>query len=165
MPVRPLRLLGDPVLRTPCAPVRHFDQGVARLVADLLDTVQLPGRAGLAAPQIGVGLAAFSYNVENHIGYVINPRIIESSGSYDGLEACLSVPGVSADTPRAAHVVVAGVNLDGEPITVEGDDEMARCLQHETDHLDGVLYIDHLKGRDRRGALRQIRAAQFNGLF
>ena len=163
MAIRPLRLLGDPVLRTPCALVTHFDDGVARLVADLLDTVQLPGRAGLAAPQIGVGLAAFSYNVEGRLGYVINPRIVEASGSYDGLEACLSVPGVSVERRRAAHAVVVGVDLDAQPVTVEGDDEMARCLQHETDHLDGSLYIDRLLGQQRRSAMRQIRAAQFAG--
>jgi peptide deformylase len=160
MTVRPLRLLGDPVLRTACDPVTRFDDGLARLVEDLLDTVRLPGRAGLAAPQIGVGLAAFSYYVDGRLGYVVNPRVVRLSGEYDGLEACLSVPGVSASTPRAMHAVVAGVDVHGDPVEVAGSGELARCLQHETDHLQGILYIDRLTGDERRFAIRQIRAGR-----
>src|SRR5215469_14703346 len=111
MTVRPLRLLGDPVLRTPCDPVVRFDDALARLVTDLLDTVAEPGRAGLAANQIGSGLAAFSYDVDGQFGYVINPVIVETSGEQIGYEACLSLPGVSADRRRAAYAVVTGVNL------------------------------------------------------
>jgi peptide deformylase len=160
MTVRPLRLLGDPVLRTVCDPVTRFDDDLARLVEDLIETVQLPGRAGLAAPQIGVGLAAFSYNVDGRLGYVVNPRVVELSGEYDGLEACLSVPGVSASAPRAAYALVAGVDRHGDPVEVSGEGEMARCLQHETDHLQGRLYFDRLTGEARRSAIRQIRAGQ-----
>ncbi|MGH3587557.1 MAG: peptide deformylase, partial [Pseudonocardia sp.] len=87
MTVRELRLIGDPVLRTPCAPVTVFDDGLAALVADLVDTVSLPGRAGLAANQIGVSLAAFSYEVEGRRGYVVNPRLVATDGEYDGEEA------------------------------------------------------------------------------
>ncbi len=112
MTVRPLRLLGDPVLRTPCDQVVRFDAALARLVQDLLDTVQVPGRAGLAANQIGSSLAVFSYNVDGQFGYVINPVITEASGSQDGPEACLSIPGVSANRPRAARAAVTGVDLD-----------------------------------------------------
>jgi peptide deformylase len=97
MTVRPLRMLGDPVLRTPCDPVVRFDEALARLIADLLDTVQEPGRAGLAANQIGSSLAAFPYNVDGQLGYLINPRIAELSGTETGPEACLSIPGVSAE--------------------------------------------------------------------
>ncbi|GIH18113.1 peptide deformylase [Rugosimonospora africana] len=160
MTVRPLRLLGDPVLRTVCDPVTRFDDDLARLVDDLIETVRLPGRAGLAAPQIGVGLAVFSYNLDGRLGYVVNPRIVELSGEYDGLEACLSVPGVSASTPRARRAVVAGVDVHGDPVEVSGEEEMARCLQHETDHLQGILYFDRLTGDERRSAIRQIRAGQ-----
>jgi peptide deformylase len=155
MSVRPLRYLGDPILRTPAEPVTVFDERLAKLVADLLDTVTLPGRAGLAAPQIGVGLAAFSYDVDDRRGYVINPEVVHAEGDYTGSEGCLSVPGASADTPRSAYVVVRGVDRDGEPIEVEGGGEFARCLQHETDHLAGLLYLDRLTRGARRRALHQ----------
>jgi peptide deformylase len=155
--VRSLRLLGDPVLRTACDEVRRFDAALARLVQDLLDTVQVPGRAGLAANQIGSSLAVFSYNVDSQLGYVINPEVTEVSGSQDGPEACLSIPGVSAIRPRAAYAVVTGVDLRQQPVVVAGTGELARCLQHETDHLRGKLYIDALTGPERRAVLRQLR--------
>ena len=163
MSVRPLRLIGDPVLRAPCDRVVRFDDALHRLVTDLLDTVQEPGRAGLAANQIGSSLAVFSYNVDGALGYVINPVIARTSGEQDGYEGCLSVPGVSADRHRAACAVVTGVDLDQQPVTVEGEGEFARCLQHETDHLAGELYIDKLTGRSaarccaRSGARRSTR--------
>jgi peptide deformylase len=155
--VRPLRLLGDPVLRTPCDRVLRFDAALARLVEDLMDTVQVPGRAGLAANQIGSSLAVFSYDVDSQLGYVINPEVTEASGSQEGPEACLSIPGVSAIRPRAARAVVTGVELDQQPVVVTGTGELARCLQHETDHLRGELYIDGLTGPERRAVLRQLR--------
>jgi peptide deformylase len=159
MTVRELRLIGDPVLRSPCSPVTVFDDGLAALVDDLMDTVSLPGRAGLAANQIGVSLAAFSYDVEGERGYVVNPRLVATDGEYDGEEACLSVPGVSARRLRAAYARVEGVDVHGRPIAVEGTGELARCLQHETDHLRGELYIDALTGDRRRAALRRLRGA------
>jgi peptide deformylase len=155
--VRPLRLLGDPVLRTPCDRVLRFDAALTRLVEDLMDTVQVPGRAGLAANQIGSSLAVFSYDVDGQLGYVINPEVTEASGSQDGPEACLSIPGVSAVRPRAARAVVTGVDLAQQPVVVTGTGELARCLQHETDHLRGELYIDGLTGPERRAVLRQLR--------
>jgi len=155
--IRPLRLLGDPVLRTPCDRVLRFDAALARLVQDLMDTVQLPGRAGLAANQIGSSLAVFSYNVDGQLGYMINPAITEASGSQDGPEACLSIPGVTATRPRAARAVATGVDLDQQPVMVVGTGELARCLQHETGHLRGELYIDRLTGPERRAVMRQIR--------
>jgi peptide deformylase len=158
--VRPLRLLGDPILRTPCDRVVRFDDALARLIADLLDTVQEPGRAGLAASQIGSSLAAFSYNVDGHLGYLINPRVAELSGTLTGPEACLSIPGVSAERQRAAHAVVTGVDLRQEPVSVTGTGELARCLQHETDHLHGELYIDKLAGAERRRIIRHVYQAQ-----
>jgi peptide deformylase len=157
MTIRELRLIGDPVLRTPCRPVTEFDTALAALVTDLMDTVSLPGRAGLAANQIGVSLAAFSYDVDGERGYVVNPRLVATNGEYDGEEACLSVPGVSARRLRAAYARVEGVDAFGRPIAVEGTGELARCLQHETDHLRGELYIDALTGERRRAAMRQLR--------
>jgi peptide deformylase len=158
--VRPLRLLGDPVLRTACDPVTKFDDALAQLVQDLLDTVQEPGRAGLAAPQIGVGLAVFSYFVDNQLGYLINPEITEQRGEQDGPEGCLSIPGVTAFRARAAVAVARGVDLDQRPVLLTGTGELARALQHETDHLRGELYIDALTGSERRSVLRQIREQQ-----
>jgi peptide deformylase len=154
--VRPLRLLGDPVLRTPSEQVTRFDDALAQLIADLIDTVREPGRAGLAASQIGSSLAAFSYNFDGQLGYLINPRIVEATGIYDGLEACLSIPGVSADRTRYWHAVAEGVDLERRPVTVTGTGELARCLQHETDHTRGELYIDKLTGAERRRVMREI---------
>ena len=159
MTVRELRLIGDPVLRTPCRPVTVFDAALAALVTDLMDTVALPGRAGLAANQIGVSLSAFSYDVQGARGYVVNPRLVATDGEYDGEEACLSVPGVSAMRLRAAYARVEGVDVHGRPVAVEGTGELARCLQHETDHLRGELYLDALTGERRRAAMRQLRTA------
>ena len=158
MTVRPLRLLGDPVLRTPCEPVVRFDEALARLVTDLLDTVAEPGRAGLAANQIGSGVAVFSYNSGGQLGYVINPRVVELRGSIDGPEACLSIPGISAIRSRAEYAVVEGVDLSRQPVSVAGEDELARCLQHETDHLRGELYIDDLTAPERRRVMRHLSA-------
>ncbi len=157
MTVRELRLLGDPVLRTECDPVTRFDAALGRLVDDLLENVLLPGRAGLAAPQIGVSLAAFSYNVDGQHGYVINPVVVETSGDDDGPEGCLSIPGITAPCLRAARTVVTGVDRGGDPVTVEGTGELSRCLQHETDHLRGVLFIDRLTGQARKEVFGHLR--------
>jgi len=159
MTKRAIVLFGDPVLTTPTTPITTFDRHTKALVRDLLDTVDAPGRAGVAATQIGVGLRAFSYNVEGRIGYVINPEIVELSEETqdDGNEGCLSVPGLWYPTRRALRAVVKGVDLRNEPVTLEGTGLMARCLQHETDHLDGLLYLDRLDRETRRAAMREIR--------
>jgi peptide deformylase len=157
MAVRDIRLFGDPVLREVCRPVTDFGPGLERLVTDLMDTCRLPGRAGLAAPQIGVDLRVFSYNVEDDEGYLINPRLVSSEGHQDGPEGCLSIPGLYAPTPRAEHAVVTGVDLAGQPVTVDGTGLLARCLQHELDHLDGHLFLDRLPPGERRQALRALR--------
>jgi peptide deformylase len=158
--VRPLRLLGDPILRTPCEPVTRFDEALGALVDDLLETAALPGRAGLAAPQIGSSLAAFAYHVDGRHGYLVNPVITETAGEYDGPEGCLSVPGITAWTPRAMRAVATGFDRHGDRVTVEGTGELSRCLQHETDHLAGILYLDRLTGQHRKDALRLLRAQQ-----
>jgi peptide deformylase len=157
--IQPLRLLGDPVLRTACDPVTRFGDATGRLVDDLLENVLLPGRAGLAAPQIGVSLAAFSYNVDGQHGCILNPVVAETSGECDGLEGCLSIPGVTTCCLRAMRTVVTGVDRHGDPVTVTGAGELSRCLQHETDHLRGVLFLDRLDGQRRKDALAQVRGA------
>jgi peptide deformylase len=162
MTVRPIRLLGDPVLRTPADPVTDFDAALRSLVADLMDTLLgEPGRAGVAAPQIGVGARVFVYDADGARGHVVNPRLAVSEERQDGDEGCLSLPGLYFPTPRAARATVHGFDQHGEPLTVTGEGFLARALQHETDHLDGVLYVDTLRGPTRRQALREIRAKRW----
>jgi len=162
MAERMIRYLGDPILKTPAAVVTRFDKALRALVDDLMDTVAVPGRAGLAAPQIGVGLRAFSYNVGEQRGYVINPELVEvSEDKQDGEEGCLSVPGLYFPTTRGSRAVVRGVDLRNEPIAVGGEAEMARCLQHEVDHLDGILYLDRLDPQTRKKAMREVRASEW----
>ncbi|GAA1640010.1 peptide deformylase [Georgenia ruanii] len=159
MAFREIRVVGDPVLRTPCEEVTEIDGRVRSLVEDLLETVDAEGRAGLAANQIGVGLRAFSWNIDDEIGYVINPRIVElSEDEYqDGDEGCLSVPGLWFPTRRAWYARVEGIDLDHKKVVVEGEELMARCLQHEVDHLDGMLYLDRLDKNVRKKAMKAIR--------
>ncbi|MBD9700170.1 peptide deformylase [Flavimobilis sp. GY10621] len=159
MAMRDIRVLPDPVLRTPCEPITQVDDRVRQLVADLVETVDDEGRAGLAANQIGVSLRAFSWNIDDEIGYVLNPRIVDlSEDEYqDGDEGCLSVPGLWFSTRRAWYAKVEGVDLDGNTVVVEGEELMARCLQHEVDHLDGYLYLDRLEKSVRKKAMRALR--------
>ncbi|WP_372595309.1 peptide deformylase [Actinotalea sp.] len=159
MALREIRVIGDPVLRTPCDPITEIDDRVRSLVEDLLESVDQEGRAGLAANQIGVNLRAFSWNIDDEIGYVLNPRIVElSEDEYqDGDEGCLSVPGLWYPTKRAWYARVVGEDLDRKEVVVEGTELMARALQHEVDHLDGMLYIDRLERSVRKKAMRTLR--------
>ncbi len=161
MAVQPIRLFGDPVLRTPAEPVRDFDKELRKLVSDLTDTMlEAPG-SGLAAPQIGVGLRVFTYNVDDIVGHLINPQLDLSEEEQFGPEGCLSIPGFSFDCLRAMRVVAKGYDMHGEPVTLEGSELLARCIQHETDHLDGILFVDRLDRDARKEALRQIREAEW----
>jgi peptide deformylase len=157
MTVRPIRLFGDPVLRTEADPVVAFDDELRALVRDLEDTVREPGRAGVAAPQIGVSLRVFSYNVDGVVGHLVNPVLSGHAGVQDDDEACLSLPGLGFPTPRAMSVTATGQDQWGAPLVISGEGLLARALQHETDHLDGRLYIDTLTGDTRRQALRELR--------
>lgn len=163
MALREIRVIGDPILRTECDWITDINDGVRSLVADLLEGVDLEGRAGLAAPQIGVGLRAFSWNIDGEIGYVLNPRLVEVSEDefQDGEEGCLSVPGLWYPTKRAWYAKVEGIDLDGNDVVLEGEELMARMLQHETDHLEGMIYIDRLDRPTRKQALRDIRNSNF----
>jgi peptide deformylase len=161
--VKPIRLFGDPVLRTPAEPVTDFDRQIRKLVKDLQDTMlEAPG-AGLAAPQIGVSLRVFAYYVDGVVGHLINPDLDLSDELQDGEEGCLSFPGLYYDTPRALRAAAKGFDMYGEPITVEGTEILARALQHETDHLDGVLFIDRMDREQRKLALKAIREAEWAG--
>ncbi|WP_431247681.1 peptide deformylase [Leifsonia xyli] len=162
MTERQIRLFGDPVLKTPSEPIGEIDEGVRGLVEDLVDSVLPPGRAGVAAPQIGVNERAFSYNVDGEVGYVINPVLVEVSGEPELVdEGCLSVPGLWFKTLRYPFARVTGIDLDGNPIEVSGTGVLAQALQHETDHLDGTLYLDRLDKETRREAMRQVRESDW----
>ncbi|WP_067176308.1 peptide deformylase [Microtetraspora niveoalba] len=165
MAIQPIRLFGDPVLRTPAEPVVDFDKELRRLVKDLTDTMMDAPGAGLAAPQIGVGLRVFTYYVDDQLGHLINPDLdLSSELDEEGEEGCLSFPGLSFPTPRSIRAVAKGFNMHGEPVVLEGTDLMARCFQHETDHLDGVLFIDRMDAKQRKQAMRAIREAEWSGL-
>jgi peptide deformylase len=161
--VQPIRLFGDPVLRTRAATVVDYDKELRRLVQDLTDTMQDAPGAGLAAPQIGVSLRVFTWWVDGELGHLVNPQLDLSEGEQLGEEGCLSIPGLTFDCRRAAHVVAHGMNMYGEPVVVEGTELLARCIQHETDHLDGVLFVDRLDRETRRAAMKAIREADWNG--
>jgi len=162
VPERQIRLLGDPVLKTRSEPIGSIDARVRGLVEDLVDSVKLPGRAGVAASQIGVNLRAFSYNIDGDVGYILNPVVVELSGEPELVdEGCLSVPGLWYPTKRYPFARVTGINLDGEPIEVSGSGLMAQALQHETDHLDGLLYLDRLDKENRRAAMKEVRESDW----
>jgi peptide deformylase len=159
MTERQIRIFGDPVLKTVSVPITPEDD-VRGLIEDLIDTVKTPGRAGVAAPQIGVNQRAFSYNVDGEIGYIINPVLVEVSGEPELMdEGCLSVPGFYFERLRYPFARVTGIDLDGKPIELSGTGVMAQALQHETDHLEGSLYLDGLEKDVKREAMRQIRQA------
>ncbi len=163
MSIQDIRLFGDPVLRTRAAEVTDFDKELRQLVKDLTDTmIDAPG-AGLAAPQIGVGLRVFTYWVDDVLGHLVNPRLDLSEELQDGEEGCLSFPGLVFETPRALRVVAKGQDMHGEPVVLEGSELMARCIQHETDHLDGVLFIDRMDREQRKLAMKAIREAEWAG--
>ena len=163
MSIKPIRLFGDPVLRTPAEPVTDFDAELRRLVKDLTETMlEAPG-VGLAAPQIGVGLRVFSYFVDDVVGHLINPSLRLSDEQETDDEGCLSFPGLAYPTERSYGVVAKGFDMHGEPVTLEGAGQLARCVQHETDHLDGVLFIDRLDAAQRKLAMKEIRAAPWWG--
>lgn len=163
MTAQPIRIFGDPVLRTPADVVTVFDKELRQLVADLEETMLAAPGSGLAAPQIGVGLRVFTYHVsEDEQGHLINPVLhFPSEEMQDGPEGCLSIPGLSFDCARKEHVVAHGQNMYGDPTTVEGTARLARAIQHETDHLDGVLFVDRLDAETRKVAMRAIRQAEW----
>lgn len=160
MTVLPVRTVPDPVLRTAASPV-PAGADVRALVADMIATMHAVGGVGLAAPQVGVGLRVFVFDVAGVAGHVVNP-VLETAGQAlrEPGEGCLSVPGLRYHPARAAEAVVRGTDVDGNPVEHRGTGLLARCLQHETDHLDGILYVDRLDGEERREARRRMRAGE-----
>ena len=165
MAIREIRVVPDPVLRTPCDPITEITPAVRNLVqkGKAKQVKQLIPQAleeGVSANQIGVSLRAFSYNIDGKIGYVLNPVLEETRGEQYGDEGCLSLPKLWYKTKRADYARVRGMDLDGNEIVLEGDGIMGRMLQHETDHLDGHLYIDRLEKDERRAAMRRMRSLE-----
>jgi peptide deformylase len=163
MSIQPIRLFGDPVLTTSANAVTDFDKELRTLVADLIDTMHEAPGVGLAAPQIGVSLRVFVWDLDDEVGHLINPTLDLSSDLQEGEEGCLSFPGLSYETPRAFRAVAKGFNMHGEPILVEGTELLARCLQHETDHLNGIVFIDRLLPEERKIAMSDIRNSDWFG--
>ena len=164
MAVQPIRLFGDPILRRRAVEVDDFDKEIRTLVQDLTDTMLAASGAGLAAPQIGVGLRLFTWQVEGEVGHLINPVLSLSDETQDGAEGCLSLPELTYECLRALSVVATGVDMYGEPLRIEGSDLLARAIQHETDHLDGILFIDKLDTATRKAAMKEIRESEWFGL-
>lgn len=160
MSVTPVRLFGDPVLRTKAEPVTDFDLSLRNLVRDLTRTLEHEGGSGLAAPQIGVGLRVFVFSLDGVRGHLVNPGLdFPGEEEQEGLEGCLSFPGLYFDVKRRRDVVAQGFTERGDPVQVAGSDTLARCLQHETDHLDGVLFIDRMDPPTRKAAMKAVREA------
>lgn len=155
---RQIRLFGDPVLRTASDPIGEINDSIRKLIVDLEEATNLPGRAGVAAPQIGVNLRAFSYKVDGVIGHLINPTLDETFGEPQLLdEGCLSLPEIWAKTPRYPKVKVSGTTVDGKQVNLEAEGLLAQVFQHEIDHLDGKVYIDRLDPEARKASMAALR--------
>lgn len=169
--IRGIRIFGDPVLRTKAAPVDDFDTSLRRLVADLGETMVDASGAGLAAPQIGVSLRVFTFVDTDpdspsygEVQHLVNPELHDvSTEQLVDEEGCLSIPGLYYDLARPERLVARGFDAHGEPLEIAGSDRLARALAHETDHLDGVLFVDRLAPEERKRALREIREMQMAG--
>jgi peptide deformylase len=151
------------VLRTSADPVTDFDAELRRLVKDLTDTMLDAPGVGLAAPQIGVSLRVFTYHVGDEPGHLVNPVLALEGDAETDDEGCLSLPGLQFPTARAPRVVATGFNRYGDTVSIEGTELLARCVQHETDHLDGILFIDRLDKKQRKLAMKAIREAEWFG--
>lgn len=167
--LRKIRVAGDPVLHAPCRQVTAFDDELAQLIDDMFASLAVAEGVGLAAPQIGVDLAVFVYDCPDadgvhQVGHVVNPTITTSGEPEISEEGCLSVPGPYHELARASAATVRGVDKTGAPIEVSGTGFFARCLQHETDHLHGTLFIDHLPRNRRRRVLREMEPFEWNEL-
>ncbi|HEX9824847.1 MAG TPA: peptide deformylase [Actinomycetota bacterium] len=157
MAILPIRTFGDPVLREPARPVERFDDALRRLADDMLQTMYDAPGVGLAGPQIGKSIRLFVFDIGEGPHAVANPVISELSGEQDGDEGCLSVPALYFPLRRYGHARVDGLDPDGNPVTYEGDELMARMLQHETDHLEGMLLLARLDRAEHKRAMAELR--------
>jgi peptide deformylase len=157
-----IRMYGDPVLRHRAQDVTEIDGSLKQLVQDMLETMYAAPGVGLAAPQVGVQKRLFVYDAGEGPATVINPRISQSSGEWTYEEGCLSVPGLSWPIVRPRQVLLEGIDLDGNEISIEAEEYLARVYQHEVDHLDGVLLIERLDPDQRKEAMRALRQISFD---
>lgn len=165
MTVLGIRIVGDPILRTRADEVTEFGPVLRKLVADMDETMENVEGAGLAAPQVGVSLRVFTYQIDGQRGHIINPVLERSDDDQEDIsEGCLSIPGLGYPVTRRRWTRATGVDVENNPVVIEGEGFLARCLQHETDHLDGVLYIDRLKGELKKEAFRKLRNASYNSV-
>lgn len=152
-----IRIFGDPVLRQRSSEIDNIDGALVRLAEDMIETMYDAPGVGLAAPQVGVERRMFVYDVGDGPAVVINPQILESSGEWMYQEGCLSIPGLSWELVRPKEVHLRGIDLDGNELDIEADELLARCFQHEMDHLDGILIVERLEDLDRKEAMRILR--------
>ncbi len=157
MAIYPIRTFGDPVLRTRAVDVPDHDESLERLVEDMLETMYEAPGVGLAAPQIGISKRVFVADIGEGPFVMVNPEIVEASGTWTFDEGCLSVPGYYWPIKRPGYAKARGLDVDGNQVEFEGDELMGRVLQHEIDHLNGMLLLERLSRKDRRQALRDIR--------
>ena len=162
MAVLPIRVYPDPVLRVRCPPVESFDDELRRLADDMVETMHAAPGIGLAAPQVGVEqrLAVVDVSVgedEGSLKVLVNPEIVDQRGRDVDSEGCLSIPGITEKVPRPVAVRIAARDLDGEPVEIEVEELEARAICHEIDHLNGVLFIDHLRGLRKDRVRRQLK--------
>ena len=164
MAIQPIRLFGDPILATRANEVDSFDKEIKKLVADLTDTMLDAPGAGLAAPQIGVSLRVFTWAIDDEVGHLINPVLSLGEEEQEGDEGCLSIPGLAYNCTRAFKVVAKGFNMHGDPVELIGEELLARIFQHETDHLNGILFVDRLDKETRKKALHDIKESEWFGI-
>lgn len=157
MAILAMRVLGDPILRETCRAVEHFDAKLERFAQDLLEAMSHYKGVGVAANQLGVSEQIFVYDDDGEPKWLVNPAIADLDGEEEMDEGCLSIPGLYFPTKRATRLQVTGLDLAGHPIEFVAEDFLARIMQHETDHLAGMLYIDRLDEDVRREAMREIR--------
>ncbi|EXF25174.1 peptide deformylase [Nesterenkonia sp. AN1] len=176
MTVLSIRMIGDPVLRTPAAPVPDLDRRTQELIADMFETMDAVSGIGLAAPQIGVSRRIFTFDVAGDRGAVINPELTlrgeraltarePERGAAEGenllREGCLSVAEIYAPVMRSQEVLLTGIGADGAPLQLQATGLLAACFQHEVDHLDGRLFVDRLTGEDKVAAARALRSRDY----
>lgn len=157
MAIFPIRTFGDPVLRTVAEPIDTFDDALRKLADDMIETMYDAPGVGLAAPQIGIAKRICVFDAGDGPHVLINPEIVETADEWESDEGCLSVPGRYWTIVRPAFARARGLDLDGNPVEYAGEELMGRVLQHEIDHLNGLLLIEHLDRRDRKAALRDLR--------
>jgi peptide deformylase len=157
MAILPIRTLGDPVLRQPASPVEEFDDALRALAEDMIETMHEAPGVGLAAPQVGRSMRLIVFDIGEGPTALVNPMLSSQEGEQVGEEGCLSIPGLYFEVRRAMRVTAEAFDTSGEPVRIEGEELLARVLQHEVDHIDGVLFIDRLDEEERRRAMAELR--------